>query len=326
MRRCGAIPILAAATAVAAIPQRAAGEAIEGIAAVIEHEVILVSEVQERAAADLAQAGRIQSAFMRDQQVRQILIATLDQMIVERLIEMEAQRLMLSVTDEEIDRAIEGVKQQRGWDDMRLANQLAERGQTMEQYRQEMRIQVLKYKVMSVRLRGRVRPSDADLRRAYRQTVRSSRSDDTFEAAMVLVRVPQGTSAIEVQRLEERAAAVARRARDGEDFAQLARDFSDDALTARQGGSLGTLRRGELPATLDDELVLLEIGDVAGPVRGPEGFYVLKMLSGNITGVRPFDEVRRGIEGRLLEEMMTRQEEVFVQNLRRKAFIDVRLR
>jgi peptidyl-prolyl cis-trans isomerase SurA len=303
----------------------AAAEPIEGLAAVVGDDVILVSEVQERAAAPLARLAQEQSAFIRDQTMREILAQHLDLMIDELLVEQEAERLMLEVTEEEVDRAIEGIKQRNGWDDFGLENQIAQRGQTLDQYRRETRIEVLKYKVLSVRLRGRLRTDDAEVRRAYRQIVRASRSSDTFEAAQVLVRVPAGASAIEVQRLEERAEAVARRAREGEEFAQLAADFSDDAATAQTGGLLGSLRHGDLPASLDEELVLLDVGEVAGPVRGPEGYYVLKLVAGNITGVRTFEEARRGIENQIMEQMMQRQEDVFLANLRRKTHIERRL-
>jgi peptidyl-prolyl cis-trans isomerase D len=102
--------------------------------------------------------------------------------------------------------------------------------------------------------------------------------------------------------------------------------LSDDAATAAAGGSLGTLRHGDLPASLDDELVMLDVGGVAGPVRGPEGFYVLKLVAGNITPVRSFEDARRGLENQLMEQMMQRQEDVFLANLRRKTHIERRLR
>jgi peptidyl-prolyl cis-trans isomerase SurA len=303
----------------------ARGEALEGIAAIVGSEIILVSEVQERAAVALQQASREQSAFIRDQTMREILSNYLERMIDEMLIEQEAGRLMLTVTDEEVELAIQGILDRNGWDEFALENQIAERGQTMDDYRRETRIELLKYKVLSVRLRGRLRTDETEVRRAYRQIVRASRSGDTFEAAQILVRIPDGATAIEVQRLEERAEAVARRARDGEDFAQLARDFSDDEATANAGGTLGTLSHADLPASLDEEVVMLDVGGVAGPVRGPRGLYVLKLLAGDITGVRSFDEARRGIENRLMEGMMQRQEEVFLENLRRATYIDVRL-
>ena len=301
------------------------GEALEGIAAIVGNEIILVSEVQERAAVALQQAMREQSAFIRDQTMREILSNYLERMIDELLIEQEAARLMLTVTDEEVELAIQGILERNGWDEFALENQIAERGQTMDDYRRETRVELLKYKVLSVRLRGRLRTDETEVRRAYRQIVRASRSGDTFEAAQILIRIPEGATAIEVQRLEERAEAVARRARDGEDFAQLARDFSDDSTTVAVGGSLGSLGHADLPASLDEEVVMLDVGGVAGPVRGPRGLYVLKLLAGDITGVRSFEEARRGIENRLMEGMMQRQEEVFLENLRRATYIDVRL-
>jgi peptidyl-prolyl cis-trans isomerase SurA len=318
------VPGLLALAALVAAPA-VRGEAIEGIAAIVGDDIILVSEVQERAAAALAQASRQESAFIRDQTMREILGTYLQRMIDELLIEQEAKRLMLDVTDEEVDRAIEGILERNGWDQDALENQIEQRGQTFEQYQDETRIELLKYKVLSVRLRGRLRADEEEARRAYRQIVRSSRSGDAFEAAQILIRIPEGATAIEVARLEERAEEIARRAREGEDFAELARDFSDDQATKAGGGSLGTLHHGDLPASLDEEVVMLDVGEVAGPVRGPDGLYVLKLIGGSITGVRTFEEARRGIEGALMERMMQRQEEVFIENLRRKTYFDVRL-
>ena len=322
-----AAPLLAVALGLplAFAAPSARGEGIEGIAAIVGADIILVSEVQARAAAQLAEAMRSESAFIRDQSMREILATYLQQMIDEVLIEQEAKRLMLEVTDEEVQRAIDGIRERNGWDEYAMENELARRGQTLEQYRQVTRIEVLKYKVLSVRLRGRLRTDDEEVRRAYRQIVRASRSGDSFELAQIVFRVPERASAIEVKRLEEKAQAVARRAQDGEDFAQLARDFSDDAASAANGGSLGTLHHADLPASIDEEIVTLDVGDLAGPVRGPDGFYVLKMIGGTITGVRSFEDARRGIENQIMEQMMQRQEEVFVDNLRRKTYIDVRL-
>jgi peptidyl-prolyl cis-trans isomerase SurA len=318
------------APAIAAVLWAAAAEApatpVDGIAAVVGNDIILVSEVRERAQAALDQAMRTQSAFIRDQQVRDVLLSYLETMVTELLIQQEATRLMLAASDEEIDRTIEGVKQQNGWDDLALENQIARRGQSMAQYREETRIQVLKFKVIQVRLRGRIRPSEEDIERAYRQMVRSSRSGDRFEAAHVLLRIRPGATALEVQQIEDRAAEIALRAREGEDFGELARRFSEDPETASADGSLGVLGHDDLPAALDDELVMLDVGEVAGPVRGPSGYHVLKLVAGPVTGVRSFEEVRRGIENRLLQEAMQRQEEVFVQGLRRRTYVDVRLR
>jgi peptidyl-prolyl cis-trans isomerase SurA len=257
--------------------------------------------------------------------MREILGTYLQRMIDEVLIEQEAKRLMLDVSEDEVDRAVEGILERNGWDQDALENQIEQRGQTFEQYRDETRIELLKYKVLSVRLRGRLRADESEVRRAYRQIVRSSRSGDTIEVAQIVVRISDGATAIELARLEERAEAIARRAREGEDFAELAADFSDDAATAATGGSLGTLHHSDLPASLDEEVVMLDVGGIAGPVRGPAGLYVLKLVGGVTTGVRSFEETRRGIENKLMEQIMERQEEVFIDNLRRKTYIDVRL-
>jgi hypothetical protein len=254
----------------------------EGTAAMVGDEVISMSEVVERAGAE----------------AREILKRTLDIMINEILIEREAERRNITVSEEEIDLALEEVQASRG----------------------EIRFSLLRAKIISARLTYSLQPDEVDIERAYRRLVRSIRADDRFELAPILIRVPADADAAAVQTLKEKAEEIAQRAREGEDFAQLAREFSDD-----QGGPLSNVGHEDLPAILDAEVVMLNVGEVAGPIRAPEGFYILKILSGEITQVRTYQEAREGLARQLLDENIRHEEENLIRYLRRQTQVEIYL-
>lgn len=262
----------------------------EGIAAMVGDEVISISEVEERVGAEIAQANPFQ--------VRDILRETLDTMINEILIEREAQRRNITVSEEEIDLALEGVQASRG----------------------EIRFELLRSKIILARLTYSLQPDEVDIERAYRRLVRSIRADDRFDLAPILIRVPADADAAAVQTLKEKAEEIAQRAREGEDFAQLAREFSDDP-----DSPLSNVGHEDLPAILDAEVVMLNVGEVAGPIRAPRGFYILKIMSGEITQVRTYEEARKGLARQLLDENIRHEAENLIHYLRRQTPVEIYL-
>jgi len=98
-----------------------------------------------------------------------------------------------------------------------------------------------------------------------------------FQASQILVRVPAGTGQDERQRLRARAAELAARARQGEDFALLASRESDDEHTRPSGGRLPELRSGRIDPGFEAALRRLSPGQVSDPVPSPLGYHVLRL-------------------------------------------------
>ncbi len=98
-----------------------------------------------------------------------------------------------------------------------------------------------------------------------------------FQARQILVRVPSGASADDRQRLSARAAGLAARARQGEDFALLASRESDDEHTRPDGGRLPELRSGRIEPGFEAALRRLSPGQVSDPVPSSLGYHVLRL-------------------------------------------------
>ena len=99
--------------------------------------------------------------------------------------------------------------------------------------------------------------------------------DETVEAAHILFKVPDPSKEAEVK---AKAEAILKRAQAGEDFAELAKKYSEDESTAKQGGILGPFQRNQMVKEFEDAAFSLKPGEVSGLVRSEYGFHIIKVL------------------------------------------------
>jgi peptidyl-prolyl cis-trans isomerase SurA len=149
-------------------------------------------------------------------------------------------------------------------------------GVAPSQFREDLRSQLLLQRLRERELQQRVRVTEADIDQFLREQQADTRPAE-LTLAQVLVAVPENATPEQLQQLQAKAAEVLRRARAGEDFAQLARQLSD-APEARAGGVLGQRTADRWPELFVDAVRGLPAGGIANVVRSGAGFHVLKLV------------------------------------------------
>lgn len=301
---------------------------LDKIAAVVGDKIILLSEVRalaEPAMKQLEKAASGGAELMAADRKDKIIQESLDQMIDDALLDIESKKMEMSVTSEEVDRAMANMARENNIDVETLTKAIKSQGLDIGSYRKKLRSQILRYKVLNLRVRGRVKISDAEARQYYNDQVRDVRATGTFEGAHILVRVSPNAKAALVAEARKRAEAILARIQSGEDFAKVAQAESDDRATVSGGGSLGRQNPGRIPAVLDKVFLDMEVGEIEGPIRTPSGFHILRLNDRDVLGVQPFSEVKDRITAQLAQEEMLRQEKVWFKELRLKTFVDIRL-
>lgn len=322
--------IVAVAVAFAAFASSAVAhaEVIERIAAIVNEDVILLSRLEERARPAIAAATR-QSASLSKQlgeEERQLLLRrVLKEMINETLVSEQASKMRIRIGSEEVDRALKNMAIQNNlsWPDFVRA--IENQGYSLAQYRTDLRRQLLRFKVVQSKLAGRLRVSDRDIKAYYTRQVRRARAGDRCRLAHIVVSVDADAGAARIAQRRRRAKAILARAKAGAPFSALAGRYSDDPRTAKAGGSLGWVDSTDLPEDLRDVVLGLDAGEIGGPVRTAGGFRLLRVYEWEASEVRPFEQAREAIRMQLLEKQLEQQERVWLVELRRKAYVDVRL-
>jgi peptidyl-prolyl cis-trans isomerase SurA len=250
--------------------------AADYIVAVVNSEPVTNNEVRARLLRIEQQMVREGAAMpSRDLLARQVL---------ERLISEKAQLQLaretgLRVDDAAVDQAELSVARQNQISLEEMRRRLARDDISPGQFREDLRNQLLLTRVRERELETRVRVTEQDIDQFIREQQEGADPQAIeINLAQVLVEVPEGATDAQVAQRKARADAVAARARAGEDFAALAREFSDAPGAAANGGQFGLRTADRYPSLFTDATQGLATGGVAGPIRSGAGFHVLKVV------------------------------------------------
>ncbi len=158
---------------------------------------------------------------------------------------------------------------------------------------------ILGARLLEQRIQARDEPDwEAIARDSYQSNPERFHAPERVRASHILIALEQRSE----ESAAELAHSLAQRARNGEDFAELAAEYSDDPSTARNRGDLGFFTRDQMvPEFADAAFALGEPGAVSEPVRSSFGFHVIRLTERRDAGIQPFAAVRQG----LIEEART---------------------
>lgn len=140
--------------------------------------------------------------------------------------------------------------------------------------------------------------TDDELRQYYDGNLSQYRTPGQVRASHILLRVDGDDD----EAVAERAAELAAEARRGADFAELAREHSQDETNAGNGGDLGLVERGRMVPEFENAAFALAEGEISDPVRSPFGYHVIHVTEKQEEVTQPFAEVRGAIENVLKQE------------------------
>jgi parvulin-like peptidyl-prolyl isomerase len=170
---------------------------------------------------------------------------------------------------------------------------------------------------------SRVSISDDEVKAYYDRHMKTG-DNVQVRASHIFVAIPDGADAAVVADKQAQAQKLLERARGGEDFAKLAKQFSDDAATRGDGGDLGTFGKDMLPKAIEEIVFSMKPGEIAGPVRADRGFHVIKLVERKVKDAKPLTEVQDDIRIQLRQKEMEKQTKTYLAELRKKTLVDVR--
>lgn len=154
--------------------------------------------------------------------------------------------------------------------------------------------------------------SEEELRALYDEQVDRYTVPEERRASHILLSLSRGATDEEVREAEQQAESLLARIQAGEPFADLARQYSDDSLSAEQGGDLGVIREGDQPPAVESALAVLEQGETSQPIRTEFGFHLVKLTQIEPARTQSFADVRGTIEA---EYRQQQAERVFIDYL-----------
>ncbi len=248
------------------------GEMLDRIAAIVNDGLVLKSELD-------AQMDSV-TKRLQEQKVELPSQSVLKQQVLDRLILQEiqaqhAKRVGLTVSDEQLNSALQEIAVRNKIPFDQLPTALAAQGVDYKQYREAMRKEMT---LSTLRQRDviahiNVSPHELEQFLARQQT---TAANDEFNVSHILLSLPAAATPQQLDEITHKAQDLAARASKGEDFGQLA-IANSNSQTALDGGQLGWRKGTQLPQFILDLVTHMKAGDVSEPVRTPSGFHIVKL-------------------------------------------------
>ena len=209
--------------------------------------------------------------------VAQLSAQALEQLINEKVQLQQARESGIRVEEDAVDQAETNVALQNQLSKAQLRAKLEQDGLSASAFREQLRKQITLTRLREREVEGRARVSESDIDQFLREQ-RGAQSANSIDLnlAMIVVPVPEDSTEAQVAALQARAQTAARRARAGEDFAALVKEYVGDKVPS--GGAMGLRSSERYPTLFVESTQNLKIGEIAGPIRSGAGFHVLKVL------------------------------------------------
>ena len=287
-------------------PRNPDAVALDAIAAMVNDEPVLASDVEEQLFLFLQRAQVQPDSSQIDTLRRQVL----DQLIDEKLVLAEAKKQNLTVPAAEVQKQVEGAiadAKQRYGGEQGFREQLARENTTearlRERYKGDLERQMLEQQVVKKMFPKRtVTQADAE---AYFKAHKDKFPKVPPQLHLQVIQITPSPDSAALKAGKAKIDDIRKRIVAGEKFAKVAADVSDDPGTAKSGGDLGFFRRGQMEPTIEDAAFALANGKLSQPIRTPYGWHLMETMERDtVRGPNGADSL--GADGKPIVEVHAR--------------------
>ncbi len=295
----------------AAVTARA--DVIERVVATVNSEAIFLSDLRVRAAPFLPQVAEAETDTERASRLKDLYEELLTYLIDEKLIRQIASESGIRATEADVDLAIENIRAQNNLTEEQFREALRGQGMSEAQYRRDLKAQLIRLKVVNERVRSRVNITEEEVRARYEERARATGNDVRFQVSHIMIPVEDRSSPTQVAAVRREADAIR---------ASLTPENFDARAAELGGGDLGWISPGDLPEPLEEALGRLRAGEISTPILGSTGFHIFFVRDRQVGSDFPtYEEMKQELYREMLDAAMTRQEKIFLDEIRRKAVV-----
>ena len=304
------------------VPHTAAAAVVEQLIAVVNGEPYTLSNLSVYAKTKMGRAfpsGDLNQINASDREV-------LEQFVTDKLLEVEVREAGISISDDEINRYIEQVKKSNRLTDEDLKIALGRDGMTLAGYRASVKAEMEKSEIIDRQVRRKVNITDEDVERYYKLNSKNYRGNERARIRHILLPLAESAPTEQVQTAMAKGKDLYKRIAAGEDFAVLAREYSEGA-GRNDGGEIGWVNRGTLiPGIEEVAFQKLKVGQVSEPFRTSMGVHIVKLEGREDGGVVPLSTVAPRIKEELLNKALQERFARWLKaDLRRKHKVDIKV-
>lgn len=297
---------------------------IDKIVAVVNDDIITLSELREITVPYLKKMKARYSVNYDEAQIKETESRILDQLIDEKLVRQEVVRLKIVVSEKEVNMGVEDMMKNTNLSEDQFKKALAEQDITMEEYREQMKNEMERLRLLDAEVKSKVQVKEKEIASYYKEHMDNFNTPPEVRLQQILLMIPPGASEQEISQIRGRAEEIVQKIKKGEDFTSLVRLYSQDS-SAATGGDIGFFKQGELMPAINEVAFSLYIGEASSVIQTSAGFHIIKVLEKRERQKMTEEERNKEIWDILYTQNMDDMFKQWLKELRKKSFIEISL-
>ena len=301
-----------------------AEEVVNRVVAIVDDDVITSLDLDRsirRVKMDLARMESTQpgSGGVPPTQVRRL---ALERLIDDKIFAKEVKRSGIRVADEELDHYINRVKKANNLSEEDFVASLSRQGMTLQEYRDDLRKDILKQRLISREVKKMVVITDADVEKYYKDHQGEYQNLDEVKLRAIFFRVDPKSSLAGENAVRQKAENVLNKIKNGEDFGKMAQQHSQGP-GAERGGKLGPVKAADLLPSMRQALGELKPDQISEVLQIPQGFVIMQLIERSGDKGLALQEVKTQIATKLERSMTNKRFKQWIKDLRAKSYIKI---
>jgi peptidyl-prolyl cis-trans isomerase SurA len=296
-------------------------EYVDRIVAVVNDDIITLSELNELLKPYIAQ---VQASHYPAQQERKMMFSirekVMGELIRQKLTDQEIKKFNITVSESEIDSTIERIKEAQLFTDEELRAALRQRGMSMEEYKRQIKSQILRTKIINLQVKSKIVITQEDIAAYYKSHPEMYAGEKKYHLRNIMLKQPLLPDKRAIDAVYQKMETIIEKIKDGESFEQMAMKYSESPLAA-DGGDLGSFEWKALSPKIQEAIKGLgpgECTDVLETDQGYQLFYIDEIIT---APGKSLEEVSEDIREKLFTEIVDREFRSWVEGLRQKSHI-----
>ncbi len=243
-------------------------------------------------------------------------------MIDDALTDQEIRESGIIVGDAEVDEAVERVKSMNYYTDEQLRQALTASGMSLEEYRKELKKQIMRNKLVNMRVKSNIIITQSDVQSYYNDHPEIYSGKKKYRLCNIIMELPPYADEQVKAETKQKMEAIRDQLEAGQSFKDLARAHSE-AFNAKEGGELGLFALDDLSEIIRDAVSQMQPGDFSAVIETDQGFQIFYVEEIVQTDGKPLLDVTDEIEQKLYEQEVNAKFQEWIQNLRENAHIQI---
>ncbi len=297
---------------------------INGIAAIVNNEVITFSQIRELVAAqEKAASETLQGQALIDK-IKTLRQAAVQDLINRALILQDYKKKEFSIPEYVIDDSVQKIiREEFGGDRTAFIKTLQAQGYSMARFRQVQKDKIIVGAMRSSKVKETYVVSPLKIRAFYEKNHENYSTPEQVKLRMIVLHEgDQNSGSAAPVSKKAMTDEIRQKIAQGAEFDRMAQMYSEDS-TQDSGGDFGWVERKTLNPTLSASAFSMKAGEVSPVLSLDNAYYILMVEAIKPASSKPLAEVQHEIEEQLKEEEMLKAQERWLQGLREKAYIKI---